>query len=128
MVARLNEQVHRCLRVKEQIHETVHADIFSVPHNSRTLFRNKSTVGIMLHDCTVDGLVIGGPAFLSKAIEKGDVIVKIDNKETSAETILSDLVGSDLPGSTVLLHLNKVRVMTMKLHCFTDKSDMSCYC
>ncbi|EKX31360.1 hypothetical protein GUITHDRAFT_149349 [Guillardia theta CCMP2712] len=109
MVGRLKEEVQSCLRVKDKIHETVHADIFSVPHNSRTQFRNKSTVGIMLHDCTVDGLVIGGPAFLSKAIEKGDVIVKIDNKETSAETILSDLVGSDLPGSTVLLHLNKVR-------------------
>eukprot|EP00960_Hanusia_phi_P049637 759683-Hanusia_phi.AAC.7 len=111
MLSKVKEEVAECLRLKARLEEVVHADIFSLPPSPSAQFRNKSTVGIMLHDCTVEGMVMGGPAFLSKEIDKGDVIVKIDNKHTSPETILNDLVGSDLPGSTVLLHLLKVRVM-----------------
>ena len=49
----------------------------------KSYFRTKSTVGIMLNDCVVDNLVVGGPAFNSRQIQQGDSILKIDGKAVS---------------------------------------------
>jgi len=70
-------------------------------------FRTKSTVGIMLNDCVVDNLVVGGPAFNSRQIQPGDSILKIDGKAVSPDNILTHLVGPDIPGSTVILTVSK---------------------
>ena len=70
-------------------------------------FRTKSTVGIMLNDCVVDNLVVGGPAFNSRQIQPGDSILKIDGKAVSPDNILTHLVGPDIPGSTVIITVSK---------------------
>jgi C-terminal processing protease CtpA/Prc/predicted nucleic acid-binding Zn-ribbon protein len=110
-------------------------------------FRTKSTVGIMLNDCTVENIVVGGPAFISRAVANGDTILKIDGNTATpgtallvndgalrlnpkpcldrsvecsasappnmcdnivcADNILQHLVGSDVPGSQVVLDIQK---------------------
>ena len=53
--------------------------LLAVLCSTRVGFRTKSTVGIMLNDCTVENIVVGGPAFISRAVANGDTILKIDN-------------------------------------------------
>ena len=67
----------------------------------RSEFRTKSTVGIMLNDCVIDTLVVGGPAFNSRQIRPGATILKIDGKPVSPENITTHLIGVDIPGSEV---------------------------
>jgi hypothetical protein len=71
------------------------------------LFRTKSTVGLMLHKCRVETVVVGGPGWLSHQIAKGDAILQIDGEDTDEDRILGQLVGSDVPGSAVSLRLER---------------------
>ena len=61
----------------------------------------------MLHGTKIENTLFGGPAF--GLLLKGDILVKIDGVPTSEESILSDLRGSDIPGSKVVLTVRRVK-------------------
>jgi len=56
----------------------------------------------MLLGCVIDNMVVGGPAYTSQKLDKGDVIVKIDGKDVNQDTLLPRLIGSDQPGKQTL--------------------------
>jgi hypothetical protein len=62
----------------------------------------------MLHGTKVENTLFGGPAF--GHLVKGDILVKIDGVPVTEESILADLRGSDIPGSTVVLTVRRVKV------------------
>ena len=59
----------------------------------------------MLKGLIVDNMVIGGPAYNSGILKKGDIILAIDGVVTTEETVLSMLLGEDIPGSAVTLNI-----------------------
>jgi C-terminal processing protease CtpA/Prc len=61
----------------------------------------------MITGVTVDSTVAGGPAFNSKKLSRGDVILKVDGNSATNENILQLLVGRDIPGSSVELCVAK---------------------
>jgi C-terminal processing protease CtpA/Prc len=67
----------------------------------------------MLHGIKVENTLFGGPAF--GQLMKGDILVKIDGVPVSEETILADLRGSDIPGSTVVLTVQRSKQCTDSL-------------
>eukprot|EP00961_Rhodomonas_salina_P052758 707402-Rhodomonas_salina.2 len=64
-------------------------------------------VGMMLADRVIDNMVVGGPAFNSQVLAKGDTIVKVDGFEVDADNHLEMIIGSDVPGSVVKLTVAK---------------------
>lgn len=38
-------------------------------------------VGIMLNDLTIDNMVVGGPAYKCKQLDRGDTILRVDGVE-----------------------------------------------
>ena len=71
----------------------------------------KSTVGIVFEGTAIAMVVPGGPAFKpskeGKRIEKGDVLVKIDDKTVTANNVIAQLRGADIVGSTVKIEVHK---------------------
>jgi C-terminal processing protease CtpA/Prc len=61
-----------------------------------TLFNRLSQVGIIVHGTTVDDLILGGPAYNSKKLAQGDVIIKVDSVEATEENINDLLIGKDV--------------------------------
>ena len=55
----------------------------------------------------MDNMVIGGPAYNSGILKKGDIILAIDGVVTTEETVLSMLLGEDIPGSAVTLKISR---------------------
>jgi hypothetical protein len=55
----------------------------------------------MLHGNRIENTLFGGPAF--GHLMQGDIIFRIDGQPVSEQSILSDLRGSDVPGSKVVL-------------------------
>ena len=70
-------------------------------------------VGIMLNGMTIDNMIIGGPAYNSRVLDKGDVICKIDQMPVSLEELPHALLGSDVPGSSVVLTVRKISGRTL---------------
>lgn len=64
----------------------------------------------------VSAVLVGGPAFNSKRIFKGDQIIAVDGNATSPQHILSALKGLDTPGSLVILTLKRTSVGRDKIH------------
>ena len=64
-------------------------------------------IGILLNGLEIDSLVVGGPAFESKLLEKGDIILQIDKSSVSLDDIQQRLVGTDVPGSSIMLTIRK---------------------
>ena len=95
------------LALSGRILAAAECDVHDIPMAQSTTFRTRSTVGIMLSECLVENLVVGGPAFLCQQIAHGDKIVAIDGAAVTPETILAQLVGHDEPGSAVTLDLHK---------------------
>ena len=95
------------LALSGRILAAAECDVHDIPLAQSTTFRTRSTVGIMLSECLVENLVVGGPAFLCRQIAHGDKIVAIDGAAVTPETILAQLVGQDEPGSAVTLDLQK---------------------
>jgi hypothetical protein len=67
----------------------------------------RSQVGIIIHGTTIEATVMGGPAYNSKQIDPGDVILRVDGENATADNIKELLVGEDLPGSSVTVALAK---------------------
>ncbi len=61
----------------------------------------------MLSGTTIDNLVVGGPAYNSKMIARGDTILQVNNVPATKANIYDLLVGDDRPGSTVVLNISK---------------------
>jgi S1-C subfamily serine protease len=51
----------------------------------------------------VDNLVVGGPAYNSRQLHHGDVIVKVDGIPITASNIHEVMVGDDVPGAPVVV-------------------------
>ena len=58
-----------------------------------------SQVGIMINGTTVDNLLVGGPAYSSKKLAQGDIIISVDSTEATEANIVELLVGNDTPGT-----------------------------
>jgi C-terminal processing protease CtpA/Prc len=61
-------------------------------------FVNRTTIGVMLTDNVIDCCVIGGPAYETRKLHKGDVIVAVDGKWIEASDLPAALIGNDEPG------------------------------
>ena len=66
----------------------------------------------MLLGTQVKNCLIGGPAF--GRLQKGDLIVQIDGYDVNEENILSYLLGSDIPGSQVIITVQRTKEGTME--------------
>jgi C-terminal processing protease CtpA/Prc len=67
----------------------------------------------MLNAKKIDNMVIGGPAFLSGKLAKGDEILGVDGVDCpTVEALHHNLKGLDLPGSTVVLKLQKAMTVS----------------
>ena len=72
----------------------------------------KSTVGLMVKHTTIDNMMFGGPAFLSKQFQKGDEVIAIDSEKATTDNIIALLIGSDEPGSKVTITCRRNFVQT----------------
>ena len=61
----------------------------------------------MLDELTIDSMVVGSPAYKSKQLLAGDVIKKIDGQEVTLETLDDALRGCDLPGSAIVISVER---------------------
>ena len=96
--------VEACKRVCGKLEEVLRADVLSVPSNTISAgFATKSTVGMMLVGSKIDNMVIGGPAYNSQKLSKGDVLLKVDDLKVDDERLHEMLIGQDIPGSSVKL-------------------------
>jgi C-terminal processing protease CtpA/Prc len=66
-----------------------------------------SQIGIMLLGTMVDNLVVGGPAFNSRQLQHGDIIVKVDGTPVTQANIHEMMVGNDIPGTPVLVSVTR---------------------
>ncbi len=64
-------------------------------------------VGIILKGTVIESTVVGGPAFTSMCLTRGDVILEVDGRPVTEKTIEILLTGNDKPGSLVLLTVSK---------------------
>jgi hypothetical protein len=110
--AELQLAIDLTTRTKEAIakeHLTDHDVITRADGNQNT------TVGISYDtmSSSVVACLVGGPAFTSKRVFKGDVILAIDGRQVAGPEIQGLLKGVDKPGSTVKLTLQRISVPFM---------------
>ena len=74
-------------------------------------------VGIMFSGARIDNMIIGGPAYNSRMLDRGDVVCRIDRAAVNVEDLQSALSGCDIPGSSVVLTVQKTsgRIMDVVL-------------
>jgi C-terminal processing protease CtpA/Prc len=61
----------------------------------------------MINGTKVDNLLVGGPAYNSKEMTQGDVILKVDSVDVTEENIRDLLVGNDTPGTPMQIVVGK---------------------
>ena len=76
------------------------------------IFADACTLGFSYVEATgkptvVSHVLIGGPAFKSKRVHKGDYIMLVDGAEVAGESMTEALKGSNKPGSKVRLTIKK---------------------
>jgi hypothetical protein len=64
-------------------------------------------VGLVLDGVEVNRTIIGGPAYTSRRFGKGDILLAVDGKAATKETIENLLVDKDQPGSPVIITVDK---------------------
>jgi C-terminal processing protease CtpA/Prc len=64
-------------------------------------------VGLMLKGTIIDQLVVGGPAYNSGDLDRGDFVEAVDGTPVDQDSILKTLIGLDTPGSMVTLTVRK---------------------
>ena len=57
----------------------------------------------MLLGTMIDNLVVGGPAYNSRQLHHGDIILQVDGIPVTQTNIHDVMVGKDMPGSPVVL-------------------------
>ena len=60
-------------------------------------------IGIMLLGTMIDNLVVGGPAYNSRQLHHGDIILKVDGIPVNQNNIHEIMVGNDSPGSPMVV-------------------------
>jgi len=77
--------------------------------------RNKTTVGLMMRNNCVEDLVVGGPAFNSQHIHRGDQLLMVNGHTVrpSVDSVSKLITGDDLVGSTVTLRMMKLNGTTL---------------
>jgi hypothetical protein len=98
--------IDRCRLMVSKLQETLSQDVLNFPHEQdATGLHNRTTLGILLNCCTIDRLVLGGPAWKSKLLKIGDEIVKVNGIRADRANIHELLIGDDVPGSSVSITL-----------------------
>jgi C-terminal processing protease CtpA/Prc len=64
-------------------------------------------VGLMMNGAVIDNMVIGGPAYNSEQLDKGDVILEVDGKPVNPDTLHEALLGADIPGTKFVVKVKK---------------------
>jgi len=76
-----NRTVDQCIFLCEKALDSASSDpvdLLATPRPaSGEQHSHRTTVGLMLHDCVIDHVLTGGPAFVSKALQHGDKILKV---------------------------------------------------
>jgi hypothetical protein len=106
MVLREAEKVlERSSELLELLRAALQTDCITSPEMSpRHSLSLQSTVGLMLVDLTIHGMIPGGPAFNSRQLRVGDKILKVDGNALGPDDDYArSLIGSDIPGSKVIL-------------------------
>ncbi len=65
----------------------------------------------MVSGLIVDGMVVGGPAFLSHKLERGDEIHKVDGEDVTEDDWDIRLIGDDIPGTHVVVTVKKAETV-----------------
>ena len=71
----------------------------------------------MLLGTMVDNLVVGGPAYNSRQLHHGDVIVKVDGIPITASNIHEVMVGDDIPGAPVIVSVARGGAKVNYIYC-----------
>jgi hypothetical protein len=130
-LAAFEELSRACKADCASLTELFSMDVFEPKALQKTVGASRSTVGLMLAGnlpwpfdivyfrhagpdagrilagCEVDNLLIGGPAHDSGKLRKGDIIVAVDNEPVNCDNVRMSIFGSDTPGSSVLLTLQR---------------------
>jgi len=90
-------------------HWIAHEHVKEHTTNTSAPIKNRTTVGIAFDDksCVITNVLVGGPAFKSKQVFKGDKIVSVDSVPVTGGDIIPKLMGSDAPGSVVTIGLQR---------------------
>jgi C-terminal processing protease CtpA/Prc len=90
-------------------HWIAHEHIQEHTDHTAAPIKNRTTVGIAFDDktCVIANVLVGGPAFKSKRVFKGDKIVSIDSVPVVGGEIIPRLKGTDAPGSVVTIGLQR---------------------
>jgi len=79
----------------------------------------------MLNGATINNMVEAGPAFNSKQLDKGDVILKVDGEEVTLDSCPDALIGNDMPGSCLTVTVQKgsgpLKVCVPSSVCWSNK-------
>jgi hypothetical protein len=77
--------------------------------------RSKTTVGLLMRNKCVDDVVVGGPAFNSQHIHRGDELVMVNGHTVRPEvdSVSKLITGNDLIGSSVTLRMRKLNGTTV---------------
>jgi C-terminal processing protease CtpA/Prc len=91
--------------------EISHATLAELREKNLPALTNKSSIGIVLDGTRVLMVVPGSPSCFpnenGERIEIGDTIYAIDGEQVTEADIVSKMIGTDDPGSTVVLTVLK---------------------
>ena len=96
-----------CAELAQKLEEDCFIELSEGVDTESDTSQPRSTVGLLLNGAYVDDVIVGGPAFNTEQIEKGDTIVRVDNVEVTAENVQRALIGTDRPESTVTVTIKK---------------------
>ena len=104
------ELMRECFSLCGSLQEALQADVLQVTSrkDGDSQFSSVTTIGIMLSGTEIDNMVVGGSAYNTKELDKGDIILEVDATPVEVEQLHAALVGSDVPGSTVTLRVRCV--------------------
>lgn len=107
-ISRCKELVGRTHRRVVEDHLVDHRSIFSAASSDVTvgiLFEEQGPDKMMV----IRDILVGGPAWCSKQLLRGDVVVAIDGQELHGDAIIGALQGSQIPGTDVVLSVKKLQ-------------------
>jgi C-terminal processing protease CtpA/Prc len=98
-----------CKELVAKEHWIAHEHVKEHTEHTSAPIKNRATVGIAFDDksCVITNVLVGGPAFNSKKVFKGDKIVSVDSDPVVGGDVVPRLEGSDDPGSVVMIGLQK---------------------
>ena len=57
----------------------------------------KTTVGLMMNGLVINNMVVGGPAYASAELQRGDTVLRVDGQPVTAGNFSEAILGSDIP-------------------------------